>query len=48
MGGERQLPFRDKFEDYSEEERRVMRKGVEDRIAETLRYALRELELAPQ
>ena len=48
MGSEQQLTFRDKFEDYPEADKALMRKALEDRIAETLRYALGKLALAPQ
>jgi hypothetical protein len=48
MGSEQQLPFKEKFEDYSDDDKRVMRGGLEDRIAETLRYALGKLALVPQ
>jgi hypothetical protein len=44
-GSEKTIPYREKFEDYSDAEKQLMRKAIEDRISETVRYALTKLSL---
>lgn len=45
---EQRLPFKPKFEAYSDTEQQAMREGIEARIAESLDSALNKLELASQ
>ncbi len=47
MGVDGGLVFRDGFDDYTDAQKRLLREGVEARLAESLRYALAKLSLAP-
>jgi hypothetical protein len=42
------LEFRGAFDKYSKEEKAALKKGVEDRLRESLLYALQELSLVPR
>jgi hypothetical protein len=46
MGSDGGLVFKERFDDYTDAEKRLMRQGVEARISETLRVALGKLSLA--
>lgn len=45
MGADSNLPFRPKFEDYSAEEKATLKRRLQERMAETLPYALTQLSL---
>ena len=48
IGGDNEIAFKAKFDDYSPAEQQAMRKKLEMRIAETLRYSLTKLALVPE
>jgi hypothetical protein len=47
IGADNPLPFKDKFEDYSAEEKQQLRSRLEARLDESLRYAMDKLAVAP-
>lgn len=45
FGSEMNIPYLEKFDDYSDSDKQLMRKAIEARIAQTLRYAMAKMSL---